>query len=154
VRQGGVDDWDKASSFFGNATPRRSTSSLGAKLKAALLTALFGALLSQVAIRVEPLASVASVFPTPHVYWIVGAFTALLSLIVLFCGRDLARRSGRPIWVCIIGAGAIFVAMIACIPGGRGNVHVQYPPIEFMLSALEIGVCFGPAALIGHIAGT
>jgi len=150
----GVDDWDKVRSFDAGEAPRRSTSSLGARLKAALLSALFGAILSQGAMRVEPLASVARTFPTPSIYWVVGVFTALLSLIVLFCGRNLAQRSGRPVWLCILGAGVFFVLMIVCIPGGRGSVDSQYPPLELMLSAVEIGICFGPAALIGHIAGT
>jgi hypothetical protein len=104
--------------------------------------------------RVEPLASVARTFLTPNIYWIVSGVTALLSLIVLFCGRDLARRTGRPVWICIMGAGAFFVVMIVCLPRGRGGMHSQYPPLELMLSAVEIGICFGPAALIGHVAGT
>jgi hypothetical protein len=123
-------------------------------LKAAVLAAVFGALFSQVAMRVEPLASVAGTFPPPSIHRIVGVFTALLSVIVLLCGRDLARRIKRPIWVGILGTGAFFLVVIIVLPGGRGGSHSHYPSIEFMLSALEIGICFGPAALFGHIAGT
>ena len=119
-----------------------------------MLAALFGAILSQGAMRVEPLASVARAFPTPNIYWIVGAVAALLSLIALLCGRDLARRSGRSVWVCIIGAGVFFVFVIICIPGGRGGTHSNYSPLELMLSAVEIGMCFGPAALLAHFAST
>jgi hypothetical protein len=40
VSKGGVDDWDKAASFGGDATPRRSTSSLDPLMRLAVLVVL------------------------------------------------------------------------------------------------------------------
>jgi hypothetical protein len=119
-------------------------------LKAAVLTAIFGGLLAQIALRLPPLANVATTFPVPDIYWLISFIAAVLSVCVLIGGKAFSRRNKRPAWIGILAIGIFLVIAVFVVPGGAGGGSRHSPPLDFLYSMIEVAMCAAPAALLGN----
>jgi hypothetical protein len=75
---------------------------------------------------------------------------AVFSVLTLLAGGSLATRAkkGAPAYILLTGV-LIGVCLARATSGGYWMKHTG-APLEFVLSLLELGLCFGPAALLAN----